>query len=38
MAIQLTKTIAILGPASGNRAPIKSQFTRRAKLILNSVI
>ena len=35
MAIRLTKTVATLGAASGNKASIKSLFTRRAKLILN---
>jgi hypothetical protein len=35
MVIRLTKTVAILGPARGNKVSIKSLFTRRTKLILN---
>ena len=35
MAIRLTKTVATLGLASGNKASIKTLFTRRAKLILS---
>jgi len=35
MAIRLTKTFVTLGPASGNKASIKTLFARRAKLILS---
>jgi hypothetical protein len=35
MTIRLTKTVANLGPASGNKASIKTLFTRRAKLTLS---